>query len=70
MKKKTVSESVKEKQYIVIRDHELWLIGSKQDIIDDFNNDTNAYIKHASDIKIYELNDPISFELVTAAIKF
>jgi hypothetical protein len=69
MKKKILPPAV-EKQYIVLCDGELWLTGTRQDIIDDFNDDAEAYVKHANEIKIYELSEPIPFSFVTPQINF
>ena len=67
--KKTKTSEAKEKKYIVIyQDAEAWVIGSKQDIIDDFDKDPELYVREAKEIEIYELGTPISFSFITAQI--
>ena len=59
----------KEKKYIVLyQDTETWVVGSKQDIIDDFNKDPELYVGEAKDLAIYELGEPIPFSFVTPQI--
>lgn len=70
MKKTKTPEVINQKQYIVLCDGELWVEGTKQDVIDNFNEDTNAYIKYANIIKVYELGEPIPFSLNTPQINF
>jgi len=57
------------KKYIVLyQDTETWVVGSKQDIIDDFNKDPELYVREAKDLAIYELGEPIPFSFVTPQI--
>ena len=70
MKKKTTPEVVNQKQYIVLCDGELWIEGTKQDVINDFNEDPETYIQYANKIKIYELGEPIPFSFITPQINF
>jgi len=60
----------KEKQYIVICDNELWVTGTRRDVMIDFIKDSEAYVNYANDIKIYELGEPIPFSLITPQINF
>jgi len=60
----------KEKQYIVICDNELWVKGTKQDVIDDFIEDSETYEHYGNNIKIYELGEPIPFTFITPQINF
>ena len=58
-----------EKIYVVIfRGKELWVMGTKQDIINDFDEDPDTYISNYKDIDIYELPRPISFGFVKPEI--
>lgn len=70
MKKTTTSEVVNQKQYIVLRYDELWVKGTKQDVIDDFNEDPDAYITDIAGIKVYELSEPIPVSFITPQINF
>lgn len=68
-KSKTTAPKAKEKKYIVVfQDAELWVIGTRSDIIKDFNEDPEIYIDGAEHIKIYELGEPIPFTFVTPQI--
>lgn len=59
----------KEKKYIVLyQDTETWVVGSKQDIIDDFDKDPELYVREAKEIAIYELGESIPFKFVTPQI--
>lgn len=60
----------KEKQYIVICDNELWVKGTRRDVMVDFIEDSEAYIQYANNIKIYELGEPIPFTFITPQINF
>lgn len=60
----------KEKEYVVICNKESWLVGTRQDIIDDFNEDPDAYIENSKNIVIYELAAPVKFSFVTPQINF
>lgn len=60
-----------EKKYIVLfQDAETWVVGTKEHIMKDFNDDPDLYIKEAKSIKIYELGEPIPFTFVTPQIQF
>jgi hypothetical protein len=60
-----------EKQYVVMYEvTEVWLVGTKQDIINDFNEDPDAYLRADGKIEIYELGEPIQFGFVTPSILF
>jgi hypothetical protein len=52
----------------VYEDTEAWVIGNKQDIINDFDESPETYIDQADKIKIYELGDPIPFSFITPQI--
>jgi hypothetical protein len=71
---KKPAKAVKEKKYIVIYDDnggkfiEEWVIGSKQDIIDDFNKDPDLYLNAKDVLTIYELGPSIPFKFVTPQI--
>jgi hypothetical protein len=61
----------KEKKYVVMyEDTEAWVVGTKQDIIDDFNENPDAYLKADGKIEIYELGEPIQFGFVSPSILF
>ena len=65
----TRKTKTEEKKYIVLyQDDETWVVGSKQDIIDDFDKDPELYVREAKDIAIYELGEPIPFKFVTPQI--
>lgn len=65
----TRKTKIVEKKYIVVyEDTEAWIIGNKQDIINDFDESPETYIDQADKIKIYELGEPISFSFVTPQI--
>ena len=63
MKKKTFAPVViaKEKQYVVLCNDDLWVVGTRQDVMDDFNEDPDAYMKEHNDVKIYELGNEVPF---------
>ena len=61
MKKKKVVQPAKEKQYVVLCDGDLWVVGTRQDVMDDFNEDPDAYMKEHNDVKIYELGEEVPF---------
>ena len=70
---KKPAKAVEEKRYIVIYDDgegfvEQWVIGSKQDITNDFNKDPDLYLKSKEDLTIYELGPSVPFKLVTPQI--
>ena len=61
----------KEKQYILMYDNtEAWVVGTKKDIIDDFNENPDVYLDAKHKIKIYELGEPIPFSFITPQISF
>jgi hypothetical protein len=65
----TRKTKTEEKKYIVVyEDTEAWVIGNKQDIINDFDESPETYIDQADKIKIYELGDPIPFSFITPQI--
>ena len=68
--RKTKAPVAKEKQYIVLCEGELWVRGTKQDIINDFNEDPDLYMREEHTLKIYELPEPIPFSFVTPQITF
>jgi len=75
MRKKTPAHLVKElskakqKQYVVMYENtEAWVVGTKQDIINDFNENPDTYLDAKDKIKIYELGEPIKFSFVTPQI--
>jgi len=71
MKKKTIAKPAKQKQYIVIYENtEAWVVGTKQDIIDDFNENPDTYLDADGKLEIYELGEPIKFSFVTPQITF
>jgi hypothetical protein len=72
MKKKTFAPVVvaKEKQYVVLCNDDLWVVGTKQDIINDFNVDPDAYMNENNDVKIYELGQEVPFTLVEPKLTF
>ena len=77
MRKKTPTHLVKElstakqKQYVVMyEDTEAWVVGTKKDIINDFNENPDTYLDAKDKIKIYELGEPIKFSFVTPQITF
>jgi hypothetical protein len=47
---------------------EEWVVGSKQDIIDHFNEDPELYINAEKFLTIYELGPSIPFKFVTPQI--
>lgn len=64
-------KKVKEKKYIALYDNtEVWVIGTQQDIIDDFNQEPDAYLSADGMLEIYELGEPIKFGFVTPKILF
>ena len=64
-----VKKKTEEKKYIVLyEDAEVWVVGTKKDIINDFNKDPELYVKEAKNIKIYELGSTIPFKFVTPQI--
>jgi hypothetical protein len=76
MRKKTPAHLVKElstakeKQYVVLCNDDLWVVGTKQDIINDFNVDPDAYMNENNDVKIYELGQEVPFTLVEPKLTF
>jgi hypothetical protein len=68
--KKTKAPVVKEKQYVVLCDGELWVVGTRQDVIDDFNVDPDAYMKDSNDVKIYELGEEVPFTFAEPKLTF
>jgi len=60
----------KEKQYVVLCNDDLWVVGTKQDIINDFNVDPDAYMNENNDVKIYELGQEVPFTLVEPKLTF
>jgi hypothetical protein len=68
MRKKTPA---KQKQYVVMYENtEAWVVGTKKDIINDFNENPDTYLDAKDKIKIYELGEPIKFSFVTPQITF
>jgi len=49
---------------------DLWVVGTKQDIINDFNVDPDAYMNENNDVKIYELGQEVPFTLVEPKLTF
>jgi len=39
----------------------LWVVGTRQDVMNDFNEDPDAYMKEHNDVKIYELGNEVPF---------
>jgi hypothetical protein len=71
MKKKTIAKPAKQKQYVVMYENtEAWVVGTKQDIIDDFNENPDTYLDADGKLEIYELGEPIKFSFVTPQISF
>ena len=76
MKKKTPTELVKElstdkdKKYVVLCDGDLWVVGTKKDIMEDFEQDPTAYMEEKNDVKIYELGKEVPFTYVEPTLKF
>ena len=68
--RKTKAPVAKEKQYIVLCEGELWVVGTKQDVIDDFNVDPDAYMKERNDVKIYELGEEVPFTFAEPKLTF
>jgi hypothetical protein len=65
------SKKEKEKIYMVIfKGEELWVMGTKQDVINDFDENSDTYMSNYKDIDIYEVPKPISFGFVTPSIVF
>jgi hypothetical protein len=61
----------KEKQYVVMYEGvEAWVVGTKQDIINDFNENPDVYLNADGKIEIYELGEPIQFGFVSPSILF
>lgn len=60
-----------EKKYIVLcNDAELWVVGTKEDVLLDFTEDKQIYIDNADNIKIYELGESIPFTFVQPQLNF
>ena len=53
--------AIKQKEYIVLCDGELWVRGTKQDVMDDFNEDPDLYMRENNNVKIYELGNEVPF---------
>ena len=68
--KKTKAPVIKEKQYVVLCDGELWVVGTRQDVIDDFNVDPDAYMKEHNNVKIYELGEEVPFTFAEPKLTF
>jgi hypothetical protein len=65
------SKKQEEKIYMVIfKGKSLWAFGTRQDIIDDFEECPSVYLDNYKDIDIYEVPRPISFGFVTPSIVF
>ncbi len=61
----------KEKQYVLMYENtEAWVVGTKKDIINDFNENPDIYLDAKDKIKIYELGEPIPFSFITPQISF
>jgi hypothetical protein len=70
---KKPAKAVQGKKYIVMYDDndgfvENWAVGSKQDIIDEFNKDPNLYLNAKDELTIYELGPSVPFKFVTPQI--
>jgi hypothetical protein len=60
-----------EKIYMVVfKAEELWVMGTRQDVINDFNENPDTYMENYKDIDIYEVPRPISFGFVKPEIVF
>jgi hypothetical protein len=76
MRKKTPAHLVKElstakqKQYVVLCEGDLWVVGTRQDIMNDFNGDPDAYMSENNDVKIYELGEQVPFTFVEPKLTF
>ena len=68
--KKTKAPVVKEKQYVVLCDGDLWVVGTRQDVISDFNVDPDAYMKEHNNVKIYELGEEVPFTFAEPKLTF
>lgn len=68
--KKASEVAVKEKQYVVLCDGDLWVVGTKQDIMNDFEQDTNSYMEEENNVKIYELGQEVPFTYVEPTLNF
>jgi cytidine deaminase len=65
----TRKTKTQEKKYVVLyEDAEVWVVGTKKDIITDFNKDPELYVKEAKNIKIYELGELLPFKFITPQI--
>jgi len=65
------SKKQEEKIYMVIfKGQDLWAFGTRQDIIDDFEESPSVYLDNYKDIDIYEVPRPISFGFVKPEIVF
>jgi hypothetical protein len=64
-------KKAKEKQYVLMYENtEAWVVGTKKDIINDFNESPDVYLDAKDKIKIYELGEPIPFSFITPQISF
>ncbi len=55
---------------VVFKAEELWVMGTRQDVINDFNENPDTYMENYKDIDIYEVPRPISFGFVKPEIVF
>jgi hypothetical protein len=55
---------------VIFKGEELWVMGTKQDVINDFDENSDTYMSNYKDIDIYEVPKPISFGFVTPSIVF
>ncbi len=64
-------KKAKEKQYVLMYENsEAWVVGTKKDIVNDFNENPDIYLDAKDKIKIYELGEPIPFSFITPQISF
>ena len=68
--KKASEVAVKEKQYVVLCEGDLWVVGTKQAIMEDFEQDPDAYMQEKNNVKIYELGQEVPFTYVEPTLNF
>lgn len=67
---KSKTKPADEKKYIVVfNNSELWVVGTKNDIMKDFYEDPEVYIESAELIKIYEIGTPVPFKFIQPQIQ-
>lgn len=62
--------TMEEKKYVVLCDGDLWVVGTKQAVMKDFEQDPDAYMKESNDVKIYELGPEVPFTYVEPTLNF